>query len=293
MRPMSPVRSQSPNITLLGLIRPIPIAAHDLRSEHADFSDAVHRQFLAGVVADRDVGRGHGQADGTVEIQARGLAVAIGEVSVSPHPCVTMQPVTSFQRAATTPCSAMPPAKVTRRALKSTVSKPGVCSNALNSVLTPLMKLNLYFFSSATKALKSRGFVISTLRAPKREKGQAIAREREDMIQRQRGDDDARLVGLQGRVDPGRGLQHIGHHVAMGENRRLRDAGRAARVLQEGDVLGTQRERVELESEAAAQGALECQRTRHTPWRNLLAYVLQHEIHDEAVRHSQQVADCA
>ncbi len=54
----------------LGLIRPVPITAHDLRSEYADFSDAVHRQFLAGIVADRDVGRGNGQADGPVEIQA-------------------------------------------------------------------------------------------------------------------------------------------------------------------------------------------------------------------------------
>ena len=41
-----------------------------------------------------------------------GLAVATGEVSVNPQPCVTTQPVTSFQRAATTACTAMPPAKV-------------------------------------------------------------------------------------------------------------------------------------------------------------------------------------
>src|SRR4029077_13291324 len=54
----------------LGLVRPIPIAAHDLWSEYADFSDAVHRQFLAVIVADRNVGRGNRQADGPVVIQA-------------------------------------------------------------------------------------------------------------------------------------------------------------------------------------------------------------------------------
>src|ERR1700724_343368 len=95
-----------------------------------------------------------------------GLAVTMGEVSVNPQPWATLLPVTSFQRAATTGCNAMPPANVARKALKSTVSKPGVCSNALNSVFTPLMKLNLYFFNSATNPGKSRGFVIKTLRAP-------------------------------------------------------------------------------------------------------------------------------
>jgi len=65
---------------------------------------------------------------------------AAGEVSVNPHAWVNMQPVTCFQRAATTACTAMPPPKLKRSALKSTRSKPGVFSRALNKVLTPLMK---------------------------------------------------------------------------------------------------------------------------------------------------------
>src|ERR1700736_1269532 len=96
-----------------------------------------------------------------------GLAVTMGDVSVNPQPWATLLPVASFQRFATADCSAIPPAKVARKALKSTLSKPGVCSNALNSVFTPLIKLNLYFFNSATNPGKSRGFVIKTLRAPK------------------------------------------------------------------------------------------------------------------------------
>jgi hypothetical protein len=69
----------------------------------------------------------------------------------------------------------MPPPNDTRNALKSTVSNPGVCNNALNSVLTPLMKLNLYFLSSATNAGKSRGLVMSTLRAPNGKKPRQFA----------------------------------------------------------------------------------------------------------------------
>ncbi len=74
--------------------------------------------------------------------------------------------MTFFHRSATTACKAMPPAKDTRRALKSTVSNPGVFSKALNRVLTPLMKLNLCFLSSLTNPAKSRGLVINTLHAP-------------------------------------------------------------------------------------------------------------------------------
>ena len=69
--------------------------------------------------------------------RARGQVVATGEVSVSPQPCERMQPVTAFQRSATAPCSAMPPATHDRSFEKSTLSKPGVCRSPLKSVLTP------------------------------------------------------------------------------------------------------------------------------------------------------------
>ena len=123
-----------------------------------------------------------------------GLMHAAGDVSVSPQACVRTLPVTFFQRAATTACTAMPPPSEMRSAEKSSESKPGVCSSALNSVLTPLMKKNLYFLSSATNAGKSRGLVIKTLCAPRRRNKQAVRGQREDVIERQRGDDDARAV---------------------------------------------------------------------------------------------------
>ncbi len=104
-----------------------------------------------------------------------GLMQAAGDVSVNPHACVRILPVTFFQRAATTACTAIPPPSEMRNALKSTDSKPGVCSSALNSVFTPLMKKNLYFLSSATKAGKSRGLVIRMLCAPRRTNSRQLA----------------------------------------------------------------------------------------------------------------------
>src|SRR5258708_8403109 len=40
-----------------------------------------------------------------------------------------------------------------------------------------------------------------------------------------------------------------------------------------------------------SQDTLERRRPRHLPFRNLLPYVLEHEIHDETARDSQQIAD--
>ena len=260
---------------LLGLIRPIPVAAHDLRPEHADLADAVHRQFLAGIVADRDIGRGNRQADGAVEIEAGriggGDRRGFGQPPPLRHDAAGHLLPAGGDHALHAPCR---PQSVMRSALKSTVSKPGVCSRALNSVLTPLMKLNLYFFSSATNALKSRGFVINTLRAPKRQEGEAIAGERKDVIERQRGDDDARFVGLERGSHPGGRLQHVGDHVAVGENGGLGDAGGAARVLQEGDVLAAQGRPARASVRVRCpKRALEGRRARHVPVGYLLAHV--------------------
>ena len=60
----------------------------------------------------------------------------------------------------------MPPPMHTRSDEKSIESNPGACSNALNSVFTPVMNPNRVLRSSATKPLISRGSVISKLWPP-------------------------------------------------------------------------------------------------------------------------------
>ncbi len=65
---------------------------------------------------------------------------------------------------------------------------------------------------------------------------QAVRREPEDVIQRQRRDERARLL-RERRPDPGLRLQHVGDDVPMREHRALRHARGAAGVLKERDVL--------------------------------------------------------
>src|SRR4030088_684739 len=93
-----------------------------------------------------------------------GLIQAAGEVSVRPHACVRILPVTCFQRFATEAWTAIPPPSVICRLLKSTVSKPGVFNKALNNVLTPEMNVNGYLFNSLITAGKSRGLMMSIFR---------------------------------------------------------------------------------------------------------------------------------
>ena len=66
----------------------------------------------------------------------------------------------------------------------------------------------------------------------------------EDMIERQRGDDD-QPVDLGRQVDqrlvPRFHLQHVGDQIAVGQHRAFGEAGGAAGILQEGDIVGPDR----------------------------------------------------
>jgi hypothetical protein len=79
------------------------------------------------------------------------------------------------------------------------------------------------------------------LTPPARIAQQEAGRQREDVIERQRADDEhCSTCGglLQRRLQPGVVLQHVGENVAMKQRRALGDAGGAAGILQEGDVVG-------------------------------------------------------
>jgi hypothetical protein len=89
------------------------------------------------------------------------------------------------------------------------------------------------------------------------QESQAIRGQCKDVIERQRSYHDSRAARLHHREYPGGGLQHVGDHVAVGEHGRLGDAGGAAGVLQERDILRADRRRVELQAEARGQRSLE------------------------------------
>src|ERR1700742_3278496 len=77
----------------------------------------------------------------------------------------------------------------------------------------------------------------------------------------------------------------------MGEHGALRDTGGAAGVLQKRQILAGEHDRLQFQPEAAAKSGLERQRARDAPGGNLLAYMTQYEIDDEALGHRQHIAD--
>lgn len=76
------------------------------------------------------------------------------------------------------------------------------------------------------------------IQAAKAREDEAVNGQREDVIQRKRRDD--RLFAQRGvACHPWPRLQHVRHHVAVGEHGALGDARGAAGVLQEGHVVVT------------------------------------------------------
>ena len=122
--------------------------------------------------------------------------------------------------------------------------------------------------------------------------GEHVRRQREDVIERQRGENHGLLAGLQQRlVQHRRRLQRIGHHVAMGQYRGLGYAGRAAGVLQERDVGPGDLHRREIRPATQLEHLVETHRLRQRVGRDLLAHVAQHEIDERRLREAEPVAD--
>ncbi len=69
------------------------------------------------------------------------------------------------------------------------------------------------------------------------DKQQAVHGQREDVIERQRGDHQL-FAAMQQRAVGGVHLLEVRQHVAVGEHRPFRNPGGAAGVLQEGQILG-------------------------------------------------------
>jgi hypothetical protein len=106
---------------------------------------------------------------------------------------------------------------------------------ALNSVLTPVMVVNGILADLLDEAGNVARVGDQQVGGADLEEGQAVRRQGEDVIQRQRRDDD--LVLRARRLDPGMRLLQVGDDVAVGQHRALGHARGAAGVLQEGDVV--------------------------------------------------------
>ena len=109
------------------------------------------------------------------------------------------------------------------------------------------------------------------------------------MVQRQRGDDDLFAVFDVG-TDPGRGLLHVGDHVAVSQHRPLGHAGGATGVLQEGDVVRRDFDRRQRVLLPQRQGGVEADSAGQLEIGHHLFHMPEHEVDDRSLRETEHVA---
>ena len=120
----------------------------------------------------------------------------------------------------------MPPPSDRRSCEKSSLANSALFSSALNSVLTAGKHVELVLRQFLDEARNVARVGDQHVQAADAHAEQAARRQREDVIQRQRGDADQLLgggpsSGCQRRLHPGLDLQHVGDDVAVQQRRAL------------------------------------------------------------------------
>ena len=199
-------------------------------------------------------------------------------------------PVTCFQRCATASCTAMPPPSVMRELREVELGEVRVVEQRVEQRVHAGDRREL----ELAHLLHEPGNVARVgdqdVLAADRHEHEAVRRQREDVIQRQRRDHDLALALDERRLHPRPGLQHVRDDVAVQQHRALRHARRAARVLQERDVVVPDRHALERALAALRQRVGEPDRAGQRPFRDHLLHVPQHEVDDDALE-AQHLAD--
>ena len=113
------------------------------------------------------------------------------------------------------------------------------------------------------------------------------------MVERQRGDDRHLLdllALLERGLQPRLVLQDVGDDVAMQQRGALGDAGGAAGVLQEGDVVALDVGPVQVHAPAGGDGVVELDGLGKGEGRHHLLHLAHHHVDDGALGEAQQIA---
>ena len=139
----------------------------------------------------------------------------------------------------------------------------------------------------------SRGFGIKKTRPTCADAKQETPRQCEDVIERQCSH-DKKLIDLGWRIDhrliPRLNLQHVGDKISMEQHRALRDSGGAARVLQESNVIGSDRRSYKFQFASGRERIVEFNAIREGISRNHLLDVADDAIDKYAFDPSEHVA---
>ena len=119
-----------------------------------------------------------------------------------------------------------------------------------------------------------------------------VRREGEDVVQRQSAHRGELLLsgnGAHHRCIPGLGLQGVGDDVAVQQHRPLGNAGGAAGVLQQGNVVGVNVGGLKTAALALGDGVVEAHGTGQVVLWHHFFDVAHHHVHQGALEHAQLV----
>ena len=276
---------------LRGLLRAVPVALHDLGSAYADLAGLADGQHVAVVVGDADLGRGDRQTDGVVELLGdrvdAGAGRGLGETPGLRQDAAGHLLPAFGDRALHGHAAAQGAAQ---RAEVHRLEAGGVQQRVEERVHARDVGelVLLQFLHEAREVARVRDEDIGPAEPQEHD---AVPGEREDVVQRQRRDRDAVRVARPGGFGPGGRLQGVRGDVAVAQHRALGDAGRAAGVLQEGEVVVADVHLLQRMARARREHIVETVVARQRPRGDLLAHRAHHEVDDRALGEAEQLAD--
>ena len=266
-----------------GFLRPVPVAFHHLRAGDADFADAADGQDVAIIVADGDDCGGNRQADGAGEFgdvdriggrhggsfgeavafenwHTRGLVPALGHRALHGHATGRGKPERGEIYLA-----------------EIGMVEQGVVKRVETTDGGEFMGLQFLDETRYVARIGNEQVAAAVLQHEQTAAGQRV-----DVIQRQRRHHQVRCIFVVGGREPCRYLLQIGQDVPLQQHGALGDAGGAARVLQEGNVVRPQLHRLQRHVGTLIHNGVEFHGPRQIPGRHHFL----HRADDEVDQHA-------
>ena len=277
-----------------GLVRPLPVAGHDLRAAHGDLAGRAGGHGAALVVDQQHVGAGQGQAD--VAAVGAGVHGAAGHGRAGLGQAVALADGTAGllqPQQGRAGLHGHRPAHAEPQAAPVDLAHIGVPCQRFEQRVDRREAVHAVARQHPQHALGVLRVGDQQRAAPQVQSHQHHQREAVDVVQRQRAHRQRLLPRrdvAQRRAIPGFGLQQVGHQVAVQQHGTLARGGGAAGVLQRRDVVGTHRHGGQDLVAAAVQRGREADGAGQRVGRHQALHAAHPVVDQRALQRPEQVA---
>ncbi|MNQ82611.1 hypothetical protein D3C85_976650 [compost metagenome] len=276
----------------VGGVLALPVALHHLWSLDAQLADRAERQFVALVVDDLALGRGHRDADGAqldvLDRVDRGHRAGFGHAETFAYRAAgNLGPTLGSGQLQGHAAGQGDLQRGKVELLEVLVVAQGNEQGVEADEAAELVARQILDHARQVARVGDQHVMVAD-----QHHGHAMEGEGVDVIERQRRYHDfAAFVHVRRHHRPG--LQHVGDQVAVGQHRALGHPGGATGVLQHGELAASRIGVPDRFAAALAQGFGELDGLRQVVGRHHLLHVLDHTVDQQALERRQHVADFA